>query len=39
MRHAPTPRDLQTLVLGRRFGLPRHRARLLAEMAYGEGRL
>ena len=38
MRHLPTPRDIQVASLRRRYGLPRNRARLLAEHAYGETR-
>jgi hypothetical protein len=31
-----TPRETQIAQLRRRFGLPRHRAQLLAELHYGE---
>lgn len=34
-RYRPKTRDLQVSGLRRRFGLPKHRARLLAELAYG----
>lgn len=33
-----TPRESQISQLRRRFGLPRHRAQLLAELAFGEVR-
>lgn len=33
-----TPRELQIMELRRRFGLPRQRAMLLAELCYKEAR-
>lgn len=36
VRHRPTPRHLQEVLLRRRHGMPADRARLLAELAFGE---